>query len=65
MSNPEKIKKLLPNVKKDVVLAPYTSFKIGGSARYFYQAKSKEDIVKAVEVARKLKIPFFVVIDQS
>ena len=36
------------NVKKDVPLAPLTTFKIGGSAKFFVEATAPEDIVEAV-----------------
>ena len=32
----EGILKLLPGTKKNVPLAPYTTFKIGGAAKYLY-----------------------------
>jgi len=54
-----KIKKYL-NVKTCVPLAPHTTFHIGGPAKYFYEAKSTEDIVKAVKTARELDIPYFI-----
>lgn len=38
----------------------FTTFKIGGRAKYFFEAKSKEDIVSAIRAAKKLKLPFFV-----
>ena len=36
------------NFKKDVSLAPYTTFKIGGPAELFYEAATIEEIVAAV-----------------
>lgn len=54
------IRKLLPGVKKNVLLKNYTTFKIGGPAKYFFEAKNKEDIIKAIKVAKKFKLPFFV-----
>lgn len=50
----------LKNIKKDVILAPYTTYKIGGKADYFYTANSKKGLIRAVEMARKEEIPFFV-----
>lgn len=41
-------------------LAPHTTFKIGGIADLFYEAKEEEEIVRAVKLARKLKIPYFI-----
>lgn len=54
------IEALLPQVKKNIPLSDYTTFKIGGRARYFFEAKSKEDLRKAVELSKEFKMPFFV-----
>lgn len=40
-------------------LAPLTSFKTGGRARYFLAAESADEIVRAVRAAERLGIPFF------
>jgi UDP-N-acetylmuramate dehydrogenase len=40
-------------------LAPLTSFKTGGPARYFLAAEEPEEIVRAVKAAERLKIPHF------
>jgi UDP-N-acetylmuramate dehydrogenase len=50
----------LSDFSKNVVLAPYTTFKIGGRARYFFIAKTKQDLVEAIALARKSRIPFFI-----
>ncbi|HEY0304118.1 MAG TPA: FAD-binding protein, partial [Longimicrobiales bacterium] len=49
----------LPGVQHNVVLAPYTTFKIGGPADYFYHARTPEGLVKAITTARALEIPYF------
>ena len=54
------IKKELPEVKENVLLKNYTTFKIGGRAKYFFEAKSKEETIKAILVAKKLRLPFFI-----
>ena len=65
------IKKLLPGVKRNVLLKNYTTFKIGGPAKYFYIAKAKTDLIEAIKKAKKLnpspfpkgdrvKLPFFI-----
>jgi len=54
------IKKLLPGVKTNTSLKNYTTFKIGGRAKYFFVAKTREDLIKAIKVAKKMKLPFFV-----
>ena len=51
---------VLPKVKKNVPLSSYTTFKIGGPAKYFFIAKSKKDLIKAIKVAQKFKMPFFI-----
>ncbi|OGL66014.1 UDP-N-acetylenolpyruvoylglucosamine reductase [Candidatus Uhrbacteria bacterium RIFCSPLOWO2_01_FULL_47_24] len=56
----EELKKLIPEVKENEILAPYTTFKIGGPARYFFVAHTSDDVVKAVQAAKEYEIPFFV-----
>ena len=52
--------KLLPGVQRNVPLAPYTTFKIGGKAAYFFTARTAKSILYAVNTAKKLRIPFFI-----
>lgn len=47
-------------VLRDVTLAPLTTFRIGGPADLLYEARSADDLAKAVTQARKLGIPWFV-----
>ena len=54
------IKKLLPGVKRNVLLKNYTTFKIGGPAKYFYIAQNKTELIGAIKKAKKIKLPFFV-----
>ncbi len=46
--------------KENIPLAKYTSFKIGGPARYFLVAKTTNDLIKAVGLAQAKKLPFFI-----
>jgi UDP-N-acetylmuramate dehydrogenase len=46
-------------IKKNIPLAPLTTFRIGGAAKFFVEVKSKEDLVEAVEWARKEKEPIY------
>ncbi|MBU3942666.1 UDP-N-acetylmuramate dehydrogenase [Patescibacteria group bacterium] len=46
--------------KKNILLKNYTTFRIGGPAKYFFEAKTKEDLVKAIEMAKKINLPFFI-----
>ncbi|HUS59865.1 MAG TPA: UDP-N-acetylmuramate dehydrogenase [Nevskiaceae bacterium] len=52
--------KKLPGVKADVLLAGHTTFKIGGPADLFYEANTTDKIIQAVKLARRLKIPYFI-----
>lgn len=54
------IEQLLPGIQKDVLLKNYTTFKIGGPAKYFFVAKNKEDLISAIKVAKKFNLPFFI-----
>ena len=47
-------------VRRDVVLAPFTTFRIGGPADLFYEARSADELARAVTVARQEKTPHFV-----
>lgn len=46
--------------QKNVSLKNYTTFKIGGAAKYFFKAENPKDVIKAVKEAKRLKIPIFV-----
>jgi len=55
-----KIEEHLLTIQKNVYLKNYTTFKIGGPAKYFFEAKTKEDLIKGIEVAKKREMPFFI-----
>jgi UDP-N-acetylmuramate dehydrogenase len=40
-------------IQKNVPLAPLTTFKIGGSAKYYIEVKTRDDLVGAVKWAKK------------
>ena len=44
-------------VQRDAPLAPVTTFKVGGRADWLVQARSREDISRALEVARAFGLP--------
>jgi UDP-N-acetylmuramate dehydrogenase len=48
------------NPRRDVVLAPYTTFRIGGPADLFCEPASADDLALAVSAARELGVPRFV-----
>jgi UDP-N-acetylmuramate dehydrogenase len=43
--------------RRDVELAPYTTFKIGGPADLFCEPASADDLALAVSSARELGVP--------
>lgn len=46
-------------LQKDVELAPYTTFQIGGPADLYFEAHTADELHDAVLLSRKLDIPFF------
>src|ERR671917_816008 len=48
------------HLKRGELIAPYTTFKIGGPADLFYEASSADALANAVLVARELGVPHFV-----
>ena len=50
----------LPNLRFNVVLAPYSTYQIGGKADCFFVASTKEELIKAVREAREKSIRYFV-----
>ena len=50
----------IKNLQENIILAPYTTYKIGGPAKYFVVVKNKKELVSAVINARQNNIPYFV-----
>lgn len=48
-----------PDIQEGVLLAPMTTFKIGGPARWFLVVKDREDLRDALRIARKEEMPVF------
>lgn len=46
-------------LQRDVPLAPYTTFQIGGPADFFFEAHSADDLARALGAARQHDVPFF------
>ncbi len=46
--------------KESVLLAPYTTLGIGGSARFFLEACTETQVAEAAKFARERDLPFFV-----
>ncbi len=47
-------------ILEDHPLKPYTTFKIGGPARYFASIESAEDLAEGLEFARSRQLPVFI-----
>lgn len=58
--NFRQLQKLLPGLRKNISLKNYTTFKIGNNAQYFFEAKTKRDLIKAIQVAEKYNLLFFI-----
>ena len=46
-------------IREQVVLAPFTTFRIGGPADYFFEASSADELERALRIARSAGIPHF------
>ena len=55
-----KLKKEFPEIKRNVSLKEFTTFKIGGRAKYFLEIKDREKLISALKLAKELKTPFFI-----
>ncbi len=47
-------------IKKNQLLAPYTTFKIGGLVDWFCETKNEQEVVKAIKFAKEKKLAFFI-----
>lgn len=45
---------------KGIILAPHTTFKIGGPAKYFFEVKTRKELIKALRWAKENKIKYFI-----
>jgi UDP-N-acetylmuramate dehydrogenase len=52
-------KRIGDRLERDVMLAPFTTFRIGGPADLFYRARTPDDLAIAIIAARELEVPFF------
>lgn len=55
-----KLQSVLGEVRENEPMAKHTSFKLGGPAEYFFEAKSAQEVMVAVQLAGELKLPVFV-----
>ncbi len=47
-------------IREHVLLAPYTTFQIGGPARWFAEARTEADVVAAAQFAREKSVALFI-----
>lgn len=57
----EELKKRIDGVIENEPMSNHTTFRIGGPAKYFFEAKTSEELVAALTVADELKIPRFII----
>ncbi|MDQ1328767.1 MAG: UDP-N-acetylmuramate dehydrogenase, partial [Candidatus Poribacteria bacterium] len=48
------------NIKENVPLKPYMTFKIGGQARFFCEPSNSDEVIEAISFAKENKLPAFV-----
>lgn len=54
-----KLLERFPDIQQNVLLAPYTTFKIGGPARWFLVVTEREQLRDALRIVEEEGIPFF------
>lgn len=54
------LKKELEKIIENELLSKYTTFRIGGPAKYFFEAKKIDEVVRAVALAKKLNLSFLI-----
>jgi len=47
-------------IRENIALRDYTTFKVGGTARYFVEATDEKDVIGAITFAREKSLPYFI-----
>lgn len=55
------MKNEFPGLQRDVILAPYSTFQIGGIADYFFKAKNKEELKNSYLWGKENNLPILIV----
>ena len=50
----------MPGIKSNVLLKNFTTYKIGGPAKYFFAAKNRDGLMKALKTAKEFNLPVFI-----
>ena len=53
--------KIEKNIQKDVLLAPFSTFKIGGRADFFIDVKDRNELIEAMAWAKNNKVKIFII----
>ena len=51
---------IFPDVQKNVPLSSFSTFGIGGKAKWFYQVKEEKNLIQLVKFCKENNIPYFV-----
>ena len=51
----------IPGIRSNVSLKNYSTFRIGGMAKYFFEAKTKEELISVIKLSKEFKTPFYVI----
>jgi len=54
-----KLKSVSLSLQENVPLAPLTTFKVGGPARYFAEVRAEAELLDAVRLSRERRLPLF------
>ena len=56
----QELKKALPDIQENVSLADYSNFQVGGPAKFFYVARTNDDLAAALKAAHGAEVPYLV-----
>jgi UDP-N-acetylmuramate dehydrogenase len=60
MLYPQAVQSLTINIQQDIPLAPYTTLRIGGPARFFCEITTEAELIEAIHFARWSNLKIFV-----
>ncbi len=50
----------MPEIQENIILAPYTTWGIGGAAEYFLEAKTSYEIIEALNWAKQKNLKYYI-----
>jgi len=50
---------IMLSIKENIILAPFTTFRIGGPAKFFVEVKNEEELIEALKYAKDNNLEFF------